>query len=365
MTPSDVAVPAPPAATAAEPPAPPALTDAEIAGARRFVDASRTASTRKAYAADWRRFSAWCAARDAPAVPANPALVAVYLSGLSVRGLAPPSVGRALAAIAHMHKRAGLVAPHCAEGGAVVAEVLAGIRRSRTDAPDKKRAADADVVMQLLWSITGDNLAALRDRALIAFGMALAARRSELVALDVADLEWEPKGCRVTIRHSKTDQESAGAVVAVPEGRRLTPLAHLRAWLEAARITEGAVFRPLWKGGGRQGSSDDAAGEPTGRDGRQASANGEPTTLHRRVRDARLSDHAVARIVQARATAAGLDPARYAGHSLRAGFVTAAARAGADVWKIQQVSRHKSMQVLSGYVRDARLFDDHAGEPFL
>jgi len=66
-----------------------------------------------------------------------------------------------------------------------------------------------------------------------------------------------------------------------------------------------------------------------------------------------------------RALAAGLNPARYAGHSLRAGFVTAAARAGADVWKIQQVSRHKSRQMLSGYVRDARLFDGNAGEPFL
>ncbi len=222
--------------------------------------------------------------------------------------------------------------------------------------------------MQLLWSITGDSLAALRDRALIAFGMALAARRSELVGLDMADLAWEPKGCRVTIRRSKTDQESEGAVVAVPEGRRLTPLAHLRTWLAAAGITEGAVFRPLWKGGGRQGSSGEAVGKPTGGGGRHGwagPADGEPTTLHRRVRDARLSDHAVARIVQARAAAAGLDPAHYAGHSLRAGFVTAAARAGADVWKIQQVSRHKSMQVLSGYVRDARLFDDHAGEPFL
>jgi len=187
--------------------------------------------------------------------------------------------------------------------------------------------------MQLLWSIEGSSLAALRDRALIAFGMALAARRSELVALDVADLAWEDKGLRVTIRRSKTDQNAEGAVVAVPEGRRVTPLAHLRAWLEAAAITEGPVFRPLWKGN--------------------------------RVRDTRLSDHAVARIVQARAAAAGLDPARYAGHSLRAGFVTAAARAGADVWKIPQVSRHKSMQVLSGYVRDARLFDDHAGEDFL
>ncbi len=368
MHPSDVVVPASPAATEAEPSPPPALTDAEIVGARRFVDASRAASTRKAYAADWRCFAAWCQARHAPALPANPALVAVYLSGLSARGLAPPSIGRALAAIAHAHKRAGLVAPHRGENGAVVAEVLAGIRRSRTGAPEKKLAADADVVMQLLWSITGDSLAALRDRALIAFGMALAARRSELVALDVADLAWEEKGCRVTIRRSKTDQESEGAVVAVPEGRCLTSLAHLRAWLAAARITEGAVFRPLWKGGGRQGSSSEAVGKPTGGGGQQGSvfpAGEEPTKLHRRVRDARLSDHAVARIVQARAAAAGLDPARYAGHSLRAGFVTAAARAGADVWKIQQVSRHKSMQVLSGYVRDARLFDDHAGEPFL
>ena len=357
-----------PTAIPDEPPALPALSADDIAGARSFVDASRAASTQRAYASDWRRFSEWCAARNAPALPANPALVAVYLSSMSRRGLAPPSVGRALAAIAHAHKRAGLVAPHRAEGGAVVAEVLAGIRRSRTDAPDKKAAADADVVMQLLWSITGDSLAAMRDRALISFGMALAARRSELVALDVADLEWEPKGCRVTIRRSKTDQEGAGAVVAVPEGRRLTPLTHLRAWLAAAGITEGAVFRPLWKGGGRQGSSGKADGEPTATGGPEdptSPADGEPAKLHRRLRDARLSDHAVARIVQARAMAAGLDPARYAGHSLRAGFVTAAARAGADVWKIQQVSRHRSMQVLSGYVRDARLFDDHAGEPFL
>ena len=93
------------------------------------------------------------------------------------------------------------------------------------------------------------------------------------------------------------------------------------------------MFRPLWKGG--------------------------------RVRAARLSDHAVARILQARAAAAGLNPTRFAGHSLRAGFVTEAARNGADIWKIQQVSRHKSMQVLSAYVRDARLFEDHAGDTFL
>ncbi len=313
--------------------APLVLAASEIAMARGYIDAARATSTRKAYRADWQRFAQWCQARDTPAPPPPPALVAVYLAGLAARGLAPPSIARALAAIADAHRGAGVVAPHRAEAGMVIADTLAGIRRARIGTPDRKAAADADVVMQLLRSIEGGSLAALRDRALIAFGMALAGRRSELVALDVADLAWEASGLRVTIRRSKTDQERAGAVVAVPEGRRLTPLTHLRAWLDGAGITEGAVFRPLWKGN--------------------------------RTRDARLSDHAVARIVQARAAAAGLDPARYAGHSLRAGFVTAAARAGADIWKIQQVSRHKSLQVLSGYVRDARLFDDHAGEPFL
>lgn len=312
----------------------PAVAPGEIEATRGYVAASRAAATRRAYEGDWRRFGEWCRHRGAPALPASPVLVAVYLSGLARAGKMPPTITRALAAIAYNHKRAGLVPPHRAEGGVVISDAMAGIRRSREEPPDRKAAADADVVLKLLWSIKDEDLAALRDRALIAFGMALAARRSELVALDVADLEWEPRGVRVTIRRSKTDQEGEGAVVAVPEGRRLQPLLHLRAWLEAASIVEGPVFRPLWKGG-------------------------------KRARAGPLSGDAVARIIQARAKAAGLDPTRYAGHSLRAGFVTAAARAGADVWKIQQVSRHKSLQVLGAYVRDARLFEGHAGGPFL
>ena len=331
---AEASLPVPPAAAAPHEAPLPALGPGEVAAARAYAEASRAAATRRAYDGDWRRFSLWCRARGAPALPAAPALVGVYLSALTAAGKAPPSVARALAAIAHVHRRAGLVAPHRADGGAVVADVLAGIRRARATPPDRKAAADADIVLQLLWSIEGDGLAALRDRAILAFGMALAARRSELVALDVADLDWEPRGVRVLIRRSKTDQEAEGQVVAVPEGRRLRPVAHLRAWLETSGIEQGPLFRPLWKGG-------------------------------RRVRGTRLSDHAVARIVQARAAAAGLDPARYAGHSLRAGFVTAAARAGADIWKIREVSRHKSLQVLGLYVRDARLFDGHAGEEFL
>ena len=78
-----------------------------------------------------------------------------------------------------------------------------------------------------------------------------------------------------------------------------------------------------------------------------------------------MSDRAVARVVQARAAAAGYDPTRFAGHSLRAGFIVAGARAGASVFKLKEVSRHRSIDVLTSYVRDARLFEDHAGEAFL
>jgi hypothetical protein len=77
-----------------------------------------------------------------------------------------------------------------------------------------------------------------------------------------------------------------------------------------------------------------------------------------------MADQAVAHIVQARVAAAGYDPALFAGHSLRAGFLTSAARGGASVFKMLEVSRHKSLDVLSGYVRDTRVFVDHAGSDF-
>ncbi len=123
-------------------------------------------------------------------------------------------------------------------------------------------------------------------------------------------------------------------VFKLSEGRRLHPVARLEAWLARGEITDGFLFRRLSNAGSQ-------------------------------VLAAPMSDRSVARTVQARVAAAGYDPAGFAGHSLRAGFLTSAARAGASVFKMQEVSRHKSLQVLSTYVRDARVFDDHAGKDFL
>jgi len=319
-----------------------AFEGAELAAARGYADASRAASTRRAYASDWRRFSAWCFARGLETLPADPRVVAVFLSAEATLGAAPLTIGRRLAAIGWMHRRAGLQPPQAREGAAAILEVLAGIRRSHGVAPAKKHAADADVLRDILRVIDGDDLRSVRDRALLAFGMAGAFRRSELVALRFSDLERVPEGLRVTIRRSKTDQDAAGAIIAIPEGRRLRPKALLEAWIARAGIVDGFLFRrltPIRVGAG--------------------------TSVGDAVTPSPMSDRAVARLVQRRAAAAGYDPSDFAGHSLRAGFLTAAARSGASVFKMREVSRHKSMQVLADYVRDAELFRDHAGEGFL
>ena len=213
-----------------------------------------------------------------------------------------------------------------------VKAVLRGIRRTIGAAREGKAPATADVLKQML-ALCPDTLAGKRDRALLALGFAGAFRRSELVALEVADLAETPDGLRVTIRRSKTDQEGQGAEVAIPRGYRLRPVEAVQTWLAAAEISTGPVFRAVKKGG--------------------------------RVQAVPLSSHGAAEIVKAYARRVGLDPAAYSGHSLRSGFLTSAAEAGASVFKMADQSRHRSFDTLRGYVRRADLFKEHAGAAFL
>ena len=168
---------------------------------------------------------------------------------------------------------------------------------------------------------------------MLALGFAGAFRRSELVALRVEDLAPCPDGLRVTIRHSKTDQEGQGAEVAILRGVKICPVEAVQVWLQKASITEGFVFRSVLKGG--------------------------------RVTTSALPEPCVALIVKKLIERAGLDPRGFAAHSLRAGFITSAAEHGASIWKMMDVSRHKSTDVLRGYIRSADSFKDHAGAAFL
>src|SRR5258706_9872008 len=175
---------------------------------------------------------------------------------------------------------------------------------------------------------TGANLKRLRDRALLLIGFAGALRRSELVALNIEDIEEAPDGMKITIRHSKTDQEGAGQTIAIPFGKIACPVAALKEWIAAAGIGSGALFRSVNRYG--------KVGE-------------------------RLTDQSVSDIVKEHAERLRLDPKQFAGQSVRAGVLTSAASRGASIFKDDGREPSPLGDTLRGYVRDAELFKDHAG----
>lgn len=319
---------APAEVSAALVPFTPALEEA-LGRAKAYAAGSKAERTLDAYHRAFLQFRTWCDGVDAAALPAAIETVAGYVAHLADRGLKASTIDLHAAAIAFAHRAKGLEPPTNSEA---VKATIQGIRRRIGTKPTRKAPATADALKKILRKIP-ETLCGRRDRALMLLGFAAALRRSELVALRVADLERTPEGAIVHIARSKTDQEGAGQSIAVPAGGKLKPLQAVDAWLAASRITEGPLFRPIGKGN--------------------------------RIGDHALSDRSVAQIVKDRCEAAGFDPTFFAGHSLRAGFVTSALQAGADVLKVMDVTRHTQVDTLKGYDRRAQAFKDHAGKGFL
>jgi integrase len=176
-------------------------------------------ATRRATLADIRHFSTWREAVGAIALPATrrPLRPIWRPSPISV-SRSRPFRGRA-AAIVYAHKLAGFEPPI----NESVKAVMRGIRRELGTAQKGKAPATAAVVAKLLKYIP-DDLSGKRDKALILIGFAAALRRSELVALTLADVERAPDGIVLLIRQSKTDQDGQGDQIAVPNGRKLKPV---------------------------------------------------------------------------------------------------------------------------------------------
>lgn len=233
-------------------------------------------------------------------------------------------------AIAYRHRLEQLANPVDTE---VVRAVLKGIRRQHKVAPARKDPLRRSPLAEVVAEIPTDTLTGLRDRAVLLVGFAGAFRRSELVAIDVEHLDFTTdRGVLVTIPASKTDQEGAGDTVPLHRAAdaALCPVRALRAWLDGGGLTAGPMFRRMHRGERLGG---------------------------------RLSSQSVALIVKRRARAAGLDPARLAGHSLRAGYTTTAAALQVEERKIARVTRHKNLAVLRGYIRPETAFED--SEPVL
>jgi integrase len=284
-------------------------------------------NTLRGYESDWKDFEVWCHGKGRESLPAETATVSLYFADRS-QHLTTASLTRRIAAISKRHGQAGYISP---TKQPEFREVMAGIRKSKKDRPQTAKAAllNSDLI-EILSAIEAnddlDRLQAARDRALLIIGFAGALRRSELVNLDVEDIVKTREGIILTLRWSKTDQEGQGTEIAIPKGRKpaTCPVTILNAWLTRAKIKQGPVFRKVRQNGV--------------------------------VENRCLSDRSVALILKRCVGHAGFAPEEFSGHSLRAGFATSAAAAGANERDIMQHTRHKSEQMVRRYIRKGSLF---------
>lgn len=284
-----------------------------------YVKSSLSENTRRANAFDLAHFAAW-----GGTIPSTDRMIAAYVAA-HAEVLSVATLVRRLATISKAHTSKGLTSP---TGSELVKATMRGIKRTCGTAQVQAKPLLRDDLFQALERLSDDRKDA-RDRALLLIGFAGGFRRSELVGLDVEDIEHVRQGIVITLRRSKTDQFGAGRKIAIPFGRtRWCPVSALDHWLTLSAIDTGPLFRPV--------------------------------NRHGHVLNQRLSGEAVAIIVRERVAAAGIDPSGYSGHSLRAGFATSAAMAGASTWKIRAQTGHASDAMLSRYVRLGDLFTDNA-----
>lgn len=312
--------------------------------AANFIRNARAPSTQRAYETDWAQFRDWIEAHGLSALPADPRMVALWLTHMAQQLQRKRStIKRMMATISVAHRRAGFPSPCDSE---LVREAFSGIsnvlaRREGAQSRTKRAAPLMIDHLEAVVASMGTGPRAARDKALVLVGWSGALRRSELAALRVEDLAFLDQGVRVLIRHSKTDQQGEGQHVAIFYATRqaLCPVRALRAWLDLSEARDGFVFR-------------------------RVSTHATP-----RVLEAPIAARTVHRLVCGWARKAAVQPIEagqsFSAHSLRAGFVTAAASAGKAEWSIAKQSRHRSAEVLRGYIRVATVFEGNAAEGLL
>jgi len=300
---------------------------AALVAARDYAVQGQSPHTIRNYRIGWRHFAAYCAQMGWSACPADPKHVAAYIAGLAGR-LKVGTIRLRLAAIADMHRKAG---HEFNETHAAIRETRRGIERAHGEPPKQARAITLGDIAAMVGTCD-DSPIGVRDRAMILLGFAGGFRRSELVALEIPDIEWRGAGLRCIVRRSKGDQGGRGEFVDIPYGKSIDtcPVRAVRRWLDMLRLSAGPLFRRLSVAGNLHGS--------------------------RAMTGGTVGDR-----LAARAEMAGIDPVT--AHGLRAGFVTTALGNGARGEDVMLHVRHKNISTtLRYYRRSGEIAESPAGK---
>ena len=291
---------------------------------------SKAINTVRAYKSDFKDFGLFCAQNGFNNMPSDPKIVSLYLTHLSNNEAKMSTIRRRLVSIGVIHKLKGhyLDTKH-----PIIIENLMGIKRRKGSNQKGKKPILINDLKRLIDVINKDNasdLKKLRNKVLLLIGFSGGFRRREIVSLDLEDIEFVFEGIKITLKKSKTDQFGEGMIQGIPhfENSLYCPVNNLKRWINISKIKKGPIFVKFSKGP--------------------------------RITNQRLTDQSVALIIKDYLLKAGIDNKNYSGHSLRSGFATSAAEAGAEERSIMAMTGHKSPEMVRRYIKEANLFKNNA-----
>ena len=215
----------------------------------------------------------------------------------------------------------------------IIIENLLGIKRAKGSIQRGKKPILINHLQKIIEVINNDTspeIKKLRDKSLILIGFSGGFRRSEITSLDYEDLEFVEEGMKILVRRSKTDQFGEGHLKGIPyfTSSQLCPVKSLKEWINVSQTNSGPIYRKFNKGFS--------------------------------LSNQRLSDQSVALLIKNYLNLAGIDSKNYSGHSLRSGFATVTAEAGADERSIMAMTGHKTTQMVRRYIKEANIFKNNA-----
>ena len=294
------------------------------------LKASKASNTIRAYKSDFHDFGLFCVKNGFKSLPSDPKTVSLYLTYLATKDNKISTIRRRIVSIGVVHKMKGhyLDTKHPA-----IVENLLGIKRRKGVKQKGKKPLLINNLKKIINVIDEENSSEIkiaRDRTIILLGFGGGFRRNELVSLDYEDLDFVNEGIKINIKKSKTDQFGEGSIKALPyfDNPHYCPVKSIQSWIKISKINKGAIFRKFHKG--------------------------------IKLSNIRLSDQSVALLIKYYLDLAGIDNKNYSGHSLRSGFATSAAEAGAEERSIMAMTGHKSTEMVRRYIKEANLFKNNA-----